>query len=214
MTQSNNTDVFIVGVTGLTGSGTSTVAKILAKQNKGYVISADSLAHQVMKKGQGAYGQIVDIFGTGILDPHGEIDRKALGAIVFGKQPTPPANNVQSLATLEAIVHPAVIAQTHMLIQEANAQGYTFIVIDAPLLIESGMNKICKMVLLVTAPNQQRLNRIVARDAITLGAATARLNSRPGDQALLPYATAVISNCGGLQQLEEAVRCALAEYSR
>ena len=85
----------VIGITGITGSGTSTVSAILAEQG-GYVISADKLAREVIQKGQPAYDEVVRVFGPSVITDSNcnqEIDRKALGAMVFG--------NPQKLALLE-----------------------------------------------------------------------------------------------------------------
>ena len=189
----------VIGVTGITGSGTSTVSAILAQQG-GYVISADKLAHSLMKKGQAPYYEILQAFGDGaqhttsLLDPTGEINRRALGALVF----TSPTK----LKLLEAIMHPHVIATTQQLIEGYfNEATANFAVIDAPLLIEAGLHTICNSLWLVTAPDHVRLARIQARDNIDLQTATHRLNSRSGDNALKQYADIIIENNGDLESL-------------
>ena len=190
MTQSK-----IIGVTGITGSGTSTVSAILQDLG-GYVIYADKLAHDVILKGQPAYEKIVQIFDREILDPQsGEVNRKALGALVFGKP--------DKLALLESIIHPEVIAKIHQLL--ARAQGFPFAVIDAPLLIESGLHKICGSVWLVTATNEARLARIISRDGIDAETATRRIKSRAGDDSLRPHADVIIENNTDLASLRRAV---------
>jgi len=197
MAQNNQ---IIIGVTGITGSGTSTVSAILAEHG-GYVIVADKLAHEVMQKGQAAYEKIVSEFGNEILKSDGEIDRKALGGLVFA--------NKEKLALLESIVHPIVITKTQALL--TTASNYPFAVIDAPLLIESGLNTICHRVWLVTASNELRVARIMARDNIDIETATHRINSRLGDKALRPFADAIIENDGNLINLRENVQNMISE---
>jgi len=186
----------IIGVTGITGSGTSTVADILA-ENGGFVCRADAIAHELMRKGEPAHGEIVDTFGTEILDENGEINRRVLGARVFGE-------NKDALTKLEAIIHPRVIEQTRAFIAAASGE-YSFAVIDAPLLIESGMNKMCDTCWLVTAPDDVRLERIIARDGISREAAERRLKSRSGDDALRSYADFIIENDGDIPTLREKI---------
>ena len=235
---------YIIGVTGITGSGTSTVSAILAEHG-GYVISADKLAREVMQHGQPAYDEIVREFGPSIVvstaggglapaaEP-GEIDRKALGVIVFG--------NPEKLALLESIIHPAVIARvkemlgcTSLLAKRSNLEvvhgldcfgkntlamtgrsnqavganciypDAPFAIIDAPLLIESGLHKICHSVWLVTARDNVRLARIMQRDGIDTETATRRLNSRAGDDILRPHANVIIENNSDLTSLREQV---------
>ena len=185
----------IIGITGISGSGTSTVSAILEEIHGGFVISADKLAHEVILKGQPAYDQLLAIFGQDILQPNGEIDRKALGTKVFG--------DGEKLAVLEAIIHPHVIAKTQQLLAQAAAQGFPFAVIDAPLLIEAGMHNMCHTVWLVTAPEATRRERIMSRDGIDGETAGRRLQSRVGDDALLPHAHTVIENAGDLAGLRQ-----------
>jgi len=184
----------IIGATGITGSGTSTVSAILAELG-GFIIYADKLSHEVILKGQPAYEKILSAFGEDILFTNGEINRKALGTKVFG--------NSEKLAALESIIHPEVIAKTHELL--AQAQGFPFAVIDAPLLIESGMYKMCKSVWLVTATDKNRLARIMSRDGIDTETATRRLKSRAGDDVLRPYADVIIENNSDIASLREQI---------
>jgi len=181
----------IIGITGITGSGTSTVAKILEQQG-GFVINADKLVHELMRKEQAAFEKIVATLGVEILDEDGEINRRKLGTKVFG--------NAEEMAKLESIIHPLVIEKTKQLLYGVENP---FAVIDAPLLIESGMNKLCGSVWLITADDSIRLARIQARDKITEETAVQRLKSRKGDSFLRPFADIVIENNDDLSYLEQ-----------
>ena len=172
----------IIGVTGITGSGTSTVAAILAEICHGIVISADKLAHEAMGKGQEAYDKIVQEFGKEILNENSDINRRVLGSIVFADS--------KKLKLLESIVHPAVIGKTKDII----AGSDKICIVDAPLLIESEMHKICDYVWLVTASDNVRLQRIMARDGIDEEVAKMRLKNRAKDDILRPYANVIITN--------------------
>jgi len=174
----------IIGVTGISGSGKTQVASILAEMG-GFVVDADQMAHGIMKKGQKAYNEILEAFGQGILETNGEISRPQLGKVVF--------HDKEKLAKLESIIHPKVIAKATQLINQ-NIGKYRFAVIDAPLLIEAGMHNMCHSTWLITASNETRLERIIARDNITKEAAVRRLQSRQGDEALKPYANVIIEN--------------------
>jgi len=178
----------IIGVTGISGSGKTTVTRMLAQMG-GYAVEADPLAHEVMQKGQPAYDEIVAAFGADILDSVGNISRPVLGRLVF--------DDTQKLKLLERIIHPRVIDKTAALIAQAEASGkYKFAIIDAPLLIEAGMHKVCNAVWLVAANHEVKLSRIMLRDSITKDAAEKRLASRKGEDALIPYASTVIENNG------------------
>lgn len=188
-----------IGVTGITGSGTSTVAGILAERG-GFVIHADKLAHDAMAKSEPAHAEIVAAFGREILDAKGEINRRELGAKVFSNKP--------ELARLEKIIHPRVIERTRQIV-EVTPPGYTFAVIDAPLLIESKMHEMCDSVWLITAPDTERIARITARDGIDDATAKRRLQSRSGDAALRPHANIIIANDGSAIALRSKVETAL-----
>lgn len=194
----------IIGVTGITGSGTSTVSAILADAG-GFVISADNEAHKVMQKGEDGYNEILQHFSESILAPDGEIDRKKLGGIVF--------DNPAKLKLLESIIHPKVIERIHSLLSEKLIftqesppnLASPFAVIDAPLLVEAGIHKLCNSVWLVTATDDTRLGRIMARDNINIDTAKQRLNSRAGDGHIRPFADVIIENNSGIAQLRSNV---------
>ncbi|MCL2457012.1 MAG: dephospho-CoA kinase [Defluviitaleaceae bacterium] len=190
-----------IGVTGITGSGTSTVSAILAERG-GFVVQADKLAHDAMKKTSQAHKEILDAFGDEILSENGEINRRMLGAKVFG--------NKNERERLEKIIHPRVIERTKKIIEKISAtSAHSFVVIDAPLLIESGMNTICDSTWLITAPDELRIARITARDKIDEAAAKRRLESRNGDDALRTHANMIIENNGSAIALRSKIETAL-----
>ena len=175
----------IIGITGISGSGTSTVAKILESLG-GNILSADKFAHDAIKKGQPAYKNILQVFTHDILDTDGEISRKALGNIVF--------NDTNKRKILESIIHPIVIEQIKL-----NIKGFT--VIDAPLLFESGLDSICDICWIIEADNQTRIERIIKRDNITIEMAKSRIAARGN----LPNAV-IIHNIGTIEELEQKVK--------
>jgi len=194
--------MIVIGVTGISGSGKTVVTRMLAEMG-GYAIETDPMAHGLMRKGCQAFYEIVDAFGVDILDANGRIHRPALGAMVF--------RDKTKLALLESIIHPKVAFETTTLLRQAEFAGtYNFAIIDAPLLIEAGMHKMCDSCWLITANHETRLSRIIARDEIPTEAAEKRLSSRPGDEALKPYAHIVIeNNTDNLVELKAKVTKAL-----
>ena len=192
----------VIGITGITGSGASTAAGIL-KDFGGFVISADCLAHDAIKKGQEAYKKIIETFGESIQMPGGEINRKALGALVFGVE------NEKSRACLESIIHPVVMAKISELVNDCKNP---FAVIDAPLLIESGLHKECDEVWLVTASDEVRVSRLMGRDGIGKTAATKRLSSRQNEENLKIHADLVIVNNEGIPALRKQVSKLIRAY--
>ncbi|MCL2576949.1 MAG: dephospho-CoA kinase [Defluviitaleaceae bacterium] len=195
----------IIGVTGITGSGTSTVSAILAERG-GYVAHADKLAHDAMAKTEPAYAEILEAFGQEIVNEKGEINRRVLGARVFG--------NKEALARLEKIIHPRVIERIHTIVDKIAETGiYTFAVIDAPLLVESGMSTMCDSVWLITAPDETRIARITSRDKIDEIAAKRRLQSRNAEATLREHANIIIENCGSPIALRSKTETALKAMS-
>jgi dephospho-CoA kinase len=187
--------LFVIGLTGLTGSGKTTVLRLLEGYG-GFPVIADDLAHEVIKNGRPAYDEIIAVFGAGILNEAGEIDRRELGDAVFGQS--------EKMKMLENIIHPRVIGETEKKI--AAAEGiFPFAVIDAPLLIEADMHNACDSVWLVSAPKAQRKARIIARDGLTEEAAEKRLASRQSEAGLVPHAHVVIHNDGSMEALSKAV---------
>ena len=189
----------VIGVTGITGSGTSTVADIISEHG-GSVISADILAHDAINKGQEAHTKIVQKFGDGVLNTNGEINRKALGLLVFGEE------NEKDRAWLESIIHPVVLATIKELVKNCESP---FVVIDAPLLIESGLNKECDEVWLVTATDEVRISRIMERDGVDRHAAQKRLSSRQDEKNIKNHIDVVISNNGSIEDLRKQVAAKL-----
>lgn len=165
----------IIGLTGNSGCGKGAVGEIL-KSIGGIVIDCDCIAHENMEKNGGiAYNEIVDAFGSEILDDDGEINRKSLGKIVF--------NDSNKLKMLNKITH-CHIRNRVKAIAEENADS-NFIVIDAPLLKEAGLLEMTDSVWLVTAREDIRLERVMKRDNITEQQARDRFkNQIPFDAAL------------------------------
>lgn len=155
----------IIGLTGGSGSGKSSVAAALEKVGA-RVIDCDKIAHENMKKGGVAYDEIVSAFGREILLENGEIDRKKLGGIVFSDK--------NRLERLNKITHGHICDRVKELVNEGGA----LIVIDAPLLRQTGLDKLCSEVWVTEAPKDVRIRRIAERDGIDLLAAEKRLESQ------------------------------------
>ena len=172
-----NKKPYIIGLTGNSGSGKGAVGRIMSDSAKYscLIIDCDVVAHENMKRGGLAYNDIINAFGSEILDENGEIDRKKLGGIVFADK--------EKLKLLNTITHGYVKQRTDDIIKE-NTQ-YDFIVVDAPLLKEAGMLDSVDTVWLVKASEDTRLKRVMKRDNITAEAAKARFkNQKPFDESL------------------------------
>lgn len=180
----------MVGLTGGIGSGKSTVAGLL-RQAGAVVIDADAIARLVVEPGRPALAQIVDRFGAEVLLADGRLDRPALAGVVF--------NDPSALADLEAITHPRIgeeIATRFAAIQaeEAAAPGVRrVVVLDHPLLVESGMAAGLDVVVVVEAPIEARVARLVQR-GLDEADARARIAVQTDDASRRSAATHLIDN--------------------
>ncbi|MCL2350604.1 MAG: dephospho-CoA kinase [Defluviitaleaceae bacterium] len=189
-----NRNKTIVGLTGGSGAGKGEVARIF-KARGAEIIDADKLSHKVMLRSEtAAFERILETFGEGILGANGEIDRKKLGAIVFSDK--------AKLDILAGIVHEYVAERVLKIIENSEKQ---VVVIDAPVLIEAGMEKICDFVVGVFAPRDLRIARICARDGIAPEAAEMRLDKQMADDELRLYADFEIYNNGSIKDLRHCV---------
>ena len=180
----------IIGLTGGSGVGKGVVCEFLARRGA-VIINADAMAHKIILRGGPAYDEVVARFGHPVLDAADEIDRKKLGAIVFGDK--------AALGELSRIVHKYVRAQCEAVI--AGLAGKT-IVIDAPVLIEAGMKDMCNVVIGIFAEKHLRISRIMARDGISRADALRRINSQMPDDVLKSHVDIAIDNNGTIEELE------------
>jgi dephospho-CoA kinase len=159
----------IIGLTGVIGSGKSTVAGFL-KELGAAVINADEVAHQVYAPGTPGWQQVVSTFGSGILNPDASIDRRKLGQIVF--------TNSEALARLNRIIHPLVEQKVRALLDDYRNQGVRVTVIEAALLIEAGWVPLMDELWVTTAPREVIWRRLKARDSAARRQVLARLRSQ------------------------------------
>lgn len=183
----------VIGLTGGSGSGKSTVSTIL-KELGMFIIDSDKIAHDIIKKGNNAYNEVIELFSTSILDSREEIDRKALANIVF--------KDKSKLLLLTNCTHKYIISEIKQIINNnINKQ----IVIDAPLLIEAGLNKITNEVWAVYADLDIRIERIVKRDNISHKQAKDRIACQMSWEELRSYANVIIYNNKGIQDIVEQI---------
>lgn len=192
--------MFRVGLTGGIASGKSTVAETFAALGVP-VIDSDVIAREVVARGTPGLAAIVARFGPTVLDPHGELDRRALRAQVFAD---PAARR-----DLEAITHPEIRAR----MQALNAAAVGPYVINAiPLLTETGGRRDLDRVLVVDCPEALQIERVMARDRVDEAAARAVIAAQAPRGARLAIADDVIVNDGDLASLEQAVRALHTRY--
>lgn len=183
--------MIVAGLTGGIATGKSTVAAIF-QQSGARLIDADRIARDAVRQGTPAYAEILAYFGAGILLPGGEIDRKRLAAIIF--------SNPSQQRLLEGIVHPRVKEEaTRQLDRIRQEQPGATVILDVPLLFESGLNCGLEEIIVVYAPEAVQIRRLMARDGLTEAEAQARIRAQMPIESKKALATRVIDNSGDLE---------------
>jgi dephospho-CoA kinase len=190
--------VLRVGLTGGIGSGKSEVSRRLARHGAA-LIDADVAAREVVEPGTPGLGQITAVFGPEVLLPDGRLNRERLGQLVFADD--------DLLARLNAIVHPLVHERMQQLEQEALARlGPAGIVVhDVPLLAENGLQHGFDTVIVVDAPDDQRLQRLIDTRGMTAAHARERMAAQASRDQRLAIADIVVDNSGTLADLDHRV---------
>ncbi len=186
----------LVGLTGNIASGKSTVAALLAAQGVP-IIDADLLAREAVALGSPALRAIVQRWGPSVCAPDGSLDRAALRQRVFSDPP--------ELEALNAIVHPEVGRLRDLRLAELRAQGVPLAVCDVPLLFEAGLTDTVDTILLVDAPRDLRLDRLVRDRGLDPADAMAMIAAQMPAELKRSRADLVIENDGTPEQLAERV---------
>jgi dephospho-CoA kinase len=187
----------VVGLTGGICTGKSTVSRMLADLGA-TVIDSDDVAHDLQAPGQVTYARVVQAFGPGILNAAGEIDRRRLGALVFA-EPT-------RRAELEAIMHPAIVAESDRRVREALAAGVQLVVVDAALLVEVGRHRTFPRLVVVVASEAEQVRRLRARNGLSESEARQRLAAQMPLSEKRRHAHHVIENSGDPSETAAQVR--------
>jgi len=177
-----------VGLTGGLASGKTFVGQALVELGC-HLIQADQLGHQVLRSGGEAYQPAIAEFGSGILGPDREIDRRRLGAEVFGKP--------DRLAALNRLVHPAVFRLEEVWMEEvARTDPHGIAIVEAAILIETGSYKRFDRIILVVVDEQEQIERAMRRDQLTRAEVQARLDRQMPLAAKRKFADYVIDTSG------------------
>lgn len=190
----------VIGLTGNTGSGKSTVSKILYEEGA-YIIDADKTGHKVMEPNEDAYFEIINYFGNKIVMENKHINRKQLGEIVF--------KDKEKLNILNEITHKYIVKKMEEELEKISLESnlYKCIVFDAPLLLDTILYKYTHKIWLVTADNITKVKRIMKRDDITEEQALCRIKSQKSDEELKKYADIIINNSNiDMQTLKKIIQ--------
>lgn len=159
----------VVGITGQTGAGKSTICRILTEKGAA-VIDADMVAREVMQPGSPVLRELAEIFGEDILDEDGVLIRSRLAERAFADR--------KSTDRLSKVTHPYIISKTEEYIEYFRNKHYNVIVFDAPQLFESGGDAMCDKIIAVTAPEEIRKKRIMERDKLNEKQAVLRIKAQ------------------------------------
>ncbi len=191
--------MLILGLTGQTGAGKSTVSQIL-QQYGCYHIDADLVARETIDNDESVKTKLAERFGKDIIAKDGKINRKILGTKAFA--------DPQSTLDLNSITHPAVNRKIQSIIAQKEQENWKAIIIDAIALFESGEDKLCDYTAAVIAPKDIRRERIIKRDKITEEKADERINAQKDEGFFSVNADYIIKNYEPYNINEETDRLA------
>lgn len=175
----------VYGLTGKTGAGKSTVSALLSKKGW-FIIDGDVAAREITKPTSPVLKKLADAFGKDIIEKDGTLKRKELAARAF--------STVESTQMLNRITHGAIDEIFRKQIEKAENAGFSKCVIDAAALLESPSKSLCKKIIVVTAPLEIRLERIMVRDGICENDAMTRINAQKNDEYYFERADIIIRN--------------------
>ncbi len=189
----------IIGLAGGSGSGKSTVCKLFSENGFAFV-NTDEVYHELTSKKTPCLDELVLEFGKEILNTDNSLNRVKLASIVFS------SNSSEKLKKLNKIAHYHVLSQTEKIIAELPKDKYFGVLVDAPLLFESGFHEKCDLVISVIAEDGARIKRITARDGISEEKAILRINNQLSNEYLKEKSDIIIVNDGNLDALKISVR--------
>ena len=190
-----------VGLTGGMASGKTVVGEMFVTFGA-HLIQADTVAHQLMQRGEAVYEEVVRRFGTGILNPDRTVNRARLAEIAFGQPPR--------IAELNKIVHPAVIERENRWMEEVGRQDpHAIAIVEAALILEAGTAERFDRLVVVTCWPEQRIERWATRTKVDLQTArrevTRRMAAQLPDEEKTKAADYVIDNSGSLDETRKNV---------
>jgi dephospho-CoA kinase len=195
----------IIGICGRSGSGKSTVGKIIKNIYPAY-IDCDMVSRDVTKKGSKCLSELVDFFGEEILLDDGSLNRSKLASIAF--------SDAEKLNFLNKITHKHIIEAVENLFSFYSSKGERFVFVDAPTLFESELNKKCDFVVTVFSSEENMISRIKARDNKTNEEVQKRLSSQLNYDFLKANSQYIIVNDGTLMELEKKTMDFLKEIEK
>ena len=189
--------MIVIGITGPTGSGKTTVLNVLTKLGAA-VVDCDAVYHELLQTSASMQNELKKRFGAGIFDENGTLRRKELGVIVF--------EDPLALADLNTVTHRHIIAEAEWRIEQARLEGRPAVALDAVALLESGLGARCDVTVAVTAPEEVRVRRIMAREGISEEYARKRAAAQKPARYFEERCDYVLCNDSGIETLQAQAR--------
>ena len=189
--------VMVIGLTGQTGAGTSTVSKVFV-QNGFRLIDADAISRHVVARGSHCLADLQECFTDAILTPDGELDRKVMASIAFSDH--------RKLEMLNTIMYPYIVGEILRMIHRFSQQNHKLILLDAPTLFESRADDFCDLIISVVAKPELRMQRIMERDHISEKAAQQRMEMQLTDEFFRLHSDTVLENNSSFSELWDAAQ--------
>ena len=193
--------IHVVGLTGPTGSGKTTVADAWREQGA-YIIDTDRLARTITEPGSPCLVALTEAFTPAILNEDGTLNRPELAKRAFAA--------AETAQVLNSITHPAIVKLAQQEIERAAEQGYAIAVVDAPLLYEAKADALCDAIVAVTAPPDVRKQRIMARDGLTEQQASQRMAAQQPDAFYCRDGVTVLDGSGDASALQREAQAFLS----
>lgn len=190
-----------IGLTGGIGSGKSTVANLFAKLGAP-VIDADLISHKLTQIGTPCFKKIVAYFGSEILNPKGDLNRAKLKKIIF--------DSPEKKTWLENLLHPLIRDEMAKQVLELK---FPYCIVMIPLLAEAQQHPMVDRILVVDLPREAQLQRVLARDKMTIEQANKIINAQASREARLALADDVIMNEGSPDELQAQVKALHEKYT-
>ena len=191
----------IIGITGSSGAGKSKICEILKKEYNVKIINADQIAKRLSNKGTNYMNDIIKSFGNDIVDEKGELKRKKLGQIIY--------NNPEKRKKLNDCTFKYIKKEIE---EEIERTKEDITIIDAPLLFECGLEKLCDKVIGIISKRDLQIERIVARDNIDYKQAESRLNAQEDNEFYIKKCDVIIENNNDMEDIEKKIRKVAQSY--
>ena len=195
---------YVIGVTGGIGCGKTEAARFLGSLGAAH-LDADVISRALTAEGGEALPGIRRVFGDDVFRPDGTLDRAALGKLVFGSEPARRA--------LEAVIHPLVQRDMLLGMDAAAAEGARIVVLDVPLLFETGMDALCDETWTLYVDRETQIERVMARDGLCRADAEARVDCQMSSEQRIARSTSAVDTGRPLErtcaELEQMFRAAI-----